>query len=85
MPNHALSLSLHPDSPAPGLPLRIDVELEIDDLLLIEPAVELQLIGAGQLLAQTDSASAGAWSTSAIASSTCKRGSSLSAASRRIN
>ena len=26
MPNHALSLSLHPDSPAPGLPLRIDVE-----------------------------------------------------------
>ena len=61
MPNHALSLSLHPDSPAPGLPLRIDVELEIDDLLLIEPAVELQLIGAGQLLAQTDSASAGAW------------------------
>lgn len=61
MSNHSLRVSLHPERPSSGLPVRVDIELSIAALLLIEPAIELQLISAGEVVAQTDSASAGAW------------------------
>ncbi len=61
MASHRLSPSLHPQQPSAGMPLRIDIGVEIDDLLLIEPAVELQLLRDGQMVVQCDSASGGGW------------------------
>jgi SAM-dependent methyltransferase len=57
-----LQLTAHPAAPAANLPWRVDIDLCIDELVLFEPAIELQLIGVdGALCWQGDSASAGCW------------------------
>jgi len=61
MSSHSFSLSAHPATATQGLPVRLDIVLDIDATLLIEPALELQLIADGQAVAQSDSGAGGAW------------------------
>lgn len=59
-----MTLQLHasPAQPVADQPWRLDVDLTVDELLLIAPAIELVVLaGDGSLQCQADSASGGAW------------------------